>query len=245
MKQAEHPSGEIITFTEEDHKYVDSKGQVYTSVTSLIHNHFPVFDTDGVAKKYAAKRGLNPEDVKRDWKENADKASEYGTRVHLFAEALLVGHTPPEPSDEQDEKSFKVVREFIEKEFMSKYTFIASEKIIFSPKYKISGTIDLLAKDRQGNLFVLDWKTNKEIKFGSSYGSGLGFLSHLDDCNFSHYSIQLNMYRRLLHEEGYFRGALSASMALLFVRRLPQPALQVYPIKRMDDEIDKMLAGCL
>ncbi|MFA5365786.1 MAG: hypothetical protein WC325_11455, partial [Candidatus Bathyarchaeia archaeon] len=84
MKQAEHPSGEVITFTDADHKYIDTQGVVYTSVTGFIHNHFPEFDTEGIAKKYAAKRNLNVEDVKKDWEDKKNKGSEYGTRVHEF-----------------------------------------------------------------------------------------------------------------------------------------------------------------
>jgi len=242
-KTAVHPSGITITFTEEDHKYVDSRGMPYKSVTTFIHENFPVFDTEGISAKYAAKRGLNQEDVKREWKENGERAAAYGTRVHAFAEAKLCGYEIPQPTDEMDCASFEAVRAYIENDLLKHNTFLESEKIIFSPKLYLSGTIDLLVKDRSGRLFILDWKTNKELKLGNGYQSGLGCLEHLDDCNFVHYSIQLNLYRRLLEDEGYFRSAKDAGMALLFVRRSPSFKVEVYPVDRMDDEIDCLLGS--
>jgi hypothetical protein len=46
---------------------------------------------------------------------------------------------------------------------------------------------------------MVDWKRSKEIKkFG--FKKGLGCCSHLQDCNFVHYTIQLNIYKYILEK---------------------------------------------
>lgn len=240
-KTAEHPSGEVITFVEEDHSYVDTRGVTYTSVTSFIHDDlFPKFDTETNAARVAARKKCSVETIKKQWQDKCDTASAYGTRVHAYAEAMLRGWELPAPQDEQDKESFEAVARFVEKTLLPDNTFVASEKIVFSPKYRLAGTVDLLVKDKSGRLFILDWKTNQKLKMDNVYGQyGLGELSHLPDCNYSHYCAQLNIYRRIMEEEGYFRGAANASMALLFINRdLARTEVQVYPVPRMDSEIE-------
>jgi ATP-dependent exoDNAse (exonuclease V) beta subunit len=237
MKTAEHPSGEIISFTEADHSYKDTQGKSYHSVTTFIHTFFPEFDTEAVSARYAERHNLSQDEVKKAWKENGDQAADFGSRVHAFAEAKLKGIDLPMPTNGKDEMYFKAVDTFINTE-LSGYKLIESEKIIFSPKYLLAGTVDLLMKNRKGQLCIMDWKTNKAIKFDNVYQHGLDFFSHLDDCNYNHYSLQLNLYRRLLAEEGYFRNAVEAPMQLLFVKR---DKVQVIPVAVMDDEINNLL----
>jgi ATP-dependent exoDNAse (exonuclease V) beta subunit len=242
VKQAKHPSGEVITFTEEDHKYVDTKARTYVSATTFIHSLFTEFDTEGISARYAAKHGKNQDDVKREWEANKVQAAEYGTRVHAFAEAKLAGLALPEPTDGRDKKAFNAVAEYIDAELKDNFTIIEQEMIIFSPELCLAGTVDLLAKDKRGQLWVLDWKTNKEIKYNNRFQSGKNALKHLEDCNFNHYSLQLNLYRRLLHQEGYFRNAILAPMKLLHVGLGIRPRVSSITVPKMDAEIDYLLS---
>ena len=59
-KEVLHPILENckITFTEDDHSYIDNIGKKYVSVTTLVANAFPKFDSDLQAEKYAKKNGL-------------------------------------------------------------------------------------------------------------------------------------------------------------------------------------------
>jgi len=65
---------------------------------------------------------------------------------------------------------------------------------------KIAGQIDLLVKN--GNeITICDWKTNKEIKTKGGFDTRtkqtakmLYPLNKLDDCDLSHYNLQLSMY---------------------------------------------------
>ena len=52
--------------------------------------------------------------------------------------------------------------------------------------------------DRPGEFALYDWKRSKEIKFENKFEKGLEGLKHLEHCNYNHYSIQLNIYKRIL-----------------------------------------------
>ena len=78
-----------------------------------------------------------------------------------------------------------------------------SEVIIYSKELKIAGTIDILAKDNNtGEYIIIDWKTSKKInKVSYKYKTGTHEISkNIMDCNFSHYSLQLSLYRYILEE---------------------------------------------
>jgi hypothetical protein len=162
--------------------------------------------------------------------------------VHGFAEAKLGGLPLPEPTDERDAGAFKAVAEFIDKDLVKKYKVVAMEKIIFAPDLKLAGMVDLLVKDKTGQLWFMDWKSNKAIKYDNGYQKGIGSLSHLDDCNFAHYSLQLNLYRRLLQREGYYRNAEASPMQLLHIKPLPRHVVQAIRVEKMDAEIDYLFS---
>jgi len=44
---------------------------------------------------------------------------------------------------------------------------------------------------------MVDWKTNESINL-AGYGKMLEPFDHLEDCNFTHYVLQLNLYRQIL-----------------------------------------------
>jgi len=55
-----------LTFTEEDHKYVDSNGQVYKSASGLIHDSFPKFDAPAAALRVAKREGRTQQEAEYD-----------------------------------------------------------------------------------------------------------------------------------------------------------------------------------
>lgn len=71
---------------------------------------------------------------------------------------------------------------------------------------KIAGQIDLLIK-RGNDIYVVDWKSNREIKKTSYYNKSTKKhemmkypLNNLMDCNFYHYTLQLSLYAYLLQQ---------------------------------------------
>jgi hypothetical protein len=58
----------MITLDQETHTYTDSSGKEYQSVTRFINKFVPQFNFDQQSQRYAAKYGMEVEDVRKDWK---------------------------------------------------------------------------------------------------------------------------------------------------------------------------------
>ena len=78
-----------------------------------------------------------------------------------------------------------------------------TEWMVYHEELKICGSIDMIFENEDGTLQIYDWKRCKSIEY-ESFGGATGNLpciSHMPDTNFWHYSLQLNMYRRILQDK--------------------------------------------
>ena len=118
-----------------------------------------------------------------------------------------------EATNNKYEEIYRVFKFYVDKGYT-----IYSEIGVFDPTLLISGTIDILCI-RNTDFVILDWKTNRDgLKFESGYYQKdkttvpnqltnlwlrtnekmLPPLNHLDECNGSHYTMQLSIYARLV-----------------------------------------------
>lgn len=219
MRTAEHPRGWKIEFHPGEHHYI-SEGEKLTSVTTVIKRWFPQFDAEAVAKKKAAREGVAYEALLQEWERKRNDSANFGTKIHLMAE-LILGAQDSRAADHLAEDAR-------EKMYLSKvnevltrialgYEFIETEKIVFSAERKVAGTVDLLLRSRAtGEYVVADWKTNREIKYqGFREETGHGLCASLQNCNFSHYSLQTSTYGHLLTSEGYLPDGTGVRGVLL------------------------------
>jgi hypothetical protein len=74
--------------------------------------------------------------------------------------------------------------------------------LVYDEDIKITGSIDMLYRKKNGEYAIFDWKRSKEIMYEGfrKKKSHVSCIRHLDDCNFWHYSLQLNIYRRILQK---------------------------------------------
>ncbi len=204
--KALHPSGRLgITFTEADHTYIDDNGIFYTSATTLMKSAFPPFDADAAAKMKSAKTGIPPEELKKAWAETGRAASEAGTRCHENCERQILGQYEKmnTPRDDEEKARFRAAWEEVEA-MKAAFEKIEPEKLVFSPRFMVAGSIDVLAH-RAGTVSIIDWKYIRELKreaFGSRTGNHIATAA-LPDSNFWHYALQLNIYEQILKVEGY------------------------------------------
>jgi hypothetical protein len=166
----------------------------------------------------------NAEELKRQWAAKRDAACRMGTRVHETAEATLQGlDMPYVPESDHERALMAAAWEYCQKILNSgKVTVAGIEKIVFSPKYMVAGQIDLIgAKDidtGDQEYYLWDWKTNAEITMSGFNGRcALGPLAHLQDCKFTKYAMQLNVYERILREENYLWDGVVIKKALLHI----------------------------
>lgn len=195
-----HERDERISFDEKTHTYyVDGSSDGIVSTTTLIHHHFPKFDADKVLKLMKNKSekypGMTDEQIKNTWASNGKNASGNGTKMHKMIENFYNGIK----NDEEDEKS-KEFQYFLSFNETIKDTFepYRTEWSVFDGLIDLAGQIDMLYKKKDGTFALYDWKRVKEIKKDNVYEKGLGKLNNLDHCNYVHYSLQLNIYKRIL-----------------------------------------------
>ena len=212
-----------IEFLEEGHKYTID-GVEYTSVSNIIKKYEPEVDWDQKAADYARKYGKKKEDVQKDWKLNNLKSTISGTRTHEFGESytnLLCGH--PELICEQNKPQYikeynTMVSTYPKEDAVIKfYTDLEKNLHPVGAEFKLStkylewalpicGTCDLLFYDSERDGYVLmDWKTNKSLIKEFSRTNGImmtGLMSKYVDEPLSHYTLQFNIYQRLLESIG-------------------------------------------
>ena len=212
-----------IEFLEEGHKYTID-GVEYTSVSNIIKKYEPEVDWDQKAADYALKWGKKKEDVQKEWKLNNLKSTISGTRTHEFGESytnLLCGH--PELICEQNKPQYieeynTMVATYPKEDAVKKFydeleknlhpvgaEFKLSSKFIENALH-ICGTCDLLFYDSEKDGYVIgDWKTNKSLIKDYSRVNGItmtGLMSKYIDEPLSHYTLQFNIYQRMLESIG-------------------------------------------
>lgn len=241
-----HERDARIQFISEGHVYkIDSGEDQYTSVTTFIKSFFTPFDADGILKQMARSGSLaskygtkTADEVKVEWKRSGQEAAEIGTLLHENIEFFYNNQeTPRNPFPEKIQPEFefflKFHREHVVPNQMKPYR---TEWYVFIEKFKIAGSIDMVFELPNGNLCIYDWKRSKKIEYVSRK-KALAPIQHLDDCNFYHYSLQLNMYKYIL-EHCY--GKIIERLCLVFLHPLHSEYL-IVEVPNLQSEIQTML----
>ena len=182
-----------IIFKEKTHQYFNEEGQEYISGTTFLHKFQVPFEKEKFAEMKASKLGITKEEVLAMWKQNSIEACKFGTKTHLIMENYIIGK---EKNDEYSHlyESFEAI---VADDFKWAKK-VWSEKLLHSDEYKIAGTADLIIEHNDFEFSIGDFKTNKKIDFSNNFGQRmLDPISHLSDCNYNLYSLQLSLYAYL------------------------------------------------
>jgi ATP-dependent exoDNAse (exonuclease V) beta subunit len=78
-----------------------------------------------------------------------------------------------------------------------------TEWTIYHEELKLAGSIDMVYENPDGSLKIYDWKRSKEISKINNFNKYAitECVSHLQDANYWHYSLQLNTYKAILEEK--------------------------------------------
>jgi hypothetical protein len=239
-------NGVICDYDDATHTYsIRNTRQKLISVTKMIQRFFPVFDADAVSIKCAGKGkyvGMSPYEIRQAWSLKANLAADDGTIMHDYCDAMIKNAEYKLPNDASDraKKLVHVATRAI-MQLIERFEFVDSEKIVFSPTLKCAGRIDLLMKDQNsGDILLLDWKQNEEIKKSNVWEYGFNPISHIQACNFNEYSLQLNIYQQILKKEGYFSKNVKYRRALIHIT--PDKFVPI-PVLDMQDDVVNMLGA--
>lgn len=239
-----NPNGDEITFDEKQHSYTSFiNGQVikYLSGTSFIHKFFPQFDPDGsILIRCAEREGITPEEMKKRWKNKGDIAAKFGTKIHETIEDVLRGDMlRNKPGNIRERNTMETATKLANK-IKDRAELIGIERIVFDPSIKIAGTMDLYIRSKStGELWILDHKTNARIDKENKYNEfGLDPIKHISNVNYSHYTLQLNLYENLLKRSGWVNSNETVKKAIFHIHEL---GVTTYQLDNWQNEINQMI----
>lgn len=200
-----------ILFSEEEHRYwcPDFPELKFTSVSGVISALHEKFDAKKVAASYSKKTGISVEELLEKWQIENGQAIARGHKVHLQREEKTFKSKNNVHKYELDIKGYK--KGF---DLDNLKPGIYPELIVHSGEHGLIGTADYVEIFEDNTFILEDYKSNKKLEFQGFpvYNSNLhkkipkkmlSPISHLDDCNGMHYTIQLSMYAYMLEQFGY------------------------------------------
>ncbi len=191
-----------FTFDEPTHAY-HLDGVKIPSVTTILGKLKKPYDTQFHAMNRARLDNVPVEDVLAMWAANTERACWLGSQVHEYIEHYYNGWNPDRNHPDEE------VRHRIEKFHhlvsgrLAGFEPVGQEIRMFHRKAGLAGTLDFLGM-YQGKLYVLDWKTSKEIKTDKSkcWNKMLTPFTDLKEHELNIYSMQISTYRLFLAEIG-------------------------------------------
>ena len=197
-----------------DNKLVEFKKSkyVFRSPTGILVNFKEHFDSHGISERYVIKHGLNisAAELREQWAEKARVASERGSKLHAYCESIYdgwdFGSIPDEPQARHAEDALRLLDTV-------GWKLVKTELLVYNKKLRLAGQVDLLLKIQQKNntfLGIFDYKFLKEPIHRKSFYNPMkggykmmtGPFKHMMDCNYYHYSIQMELYRMLMGDLG-------------------------------------------
>lgn len=211
-----------IMFYEEDHKYtmLDSNGKIvsnYPSVSKLIDRFYNKFDSNRKAMEMVNGDLDECEKLLKSWREDAEIASDIGSRTHFFLEKKSLEMFGIAKNVRQPEFSYDPIRMITGDKMISAGSdflklmktrgawLIDTEVVMGSNTLKYFGQADSFwviegkTKGEYG-IIITDYKTNKPKSFEiKSYTDNmLPPFTDLPNTGLHHYYVQLPLYGKLL-----------------------------------------------
>jgi hypothetical protein len=198
-----------IIFKAESHKYEsddkEEKKIDWLSVTSLISLFKKPFDKEVIAEKASKNKngkwfGMSVEEIISAWDKETNRAVKLGSWYHNQRETELLMCDTIERAGLQlpiiniiEQDGVKIAPD------QALTSGIYPEHMVYLKSAGVCGQADRV-EVLADTVNIYDYKTNKEIKMkGFTNWEGvtqkmIGPCSHLDDCSFNHYALQLSVY---------------------------------------------------
>lgn len=202
-----------FTFFEKDHHYECNGKKVGISVTRLIEEYSNPFDQQAIAEKVALRDNKSVSEVLEEWEYKNKFACEKGGTCHEYAQSIWSG-------EEYNELLFDGSIEYLTavnkiqaqamnfwKNFKDKFTHIKDEQLVGSEEYDICSAVDHLFLDENGNVWLIDYKTNSILKGYNDDEKNRRYtkkmlipLQNIKDDSVNHYYLQLSIYKYLIEK---------------------------------------------
>jgi hypothetical protein len=207
-----------ITFYDDKHTYkIDSEPSAKVSVTGLVNTVKEPFNEEKWAAIKAKELGFTPEQMKLLWKKNNQMATYQGSTLHNYIDNYYQNKVKPYNRDLAKAILGDVLHDkmygnlkLLVKQFNDFYSDTSEYILPIKNEFvvgdlgntRICGMLDMLAYNTLTDKFeILDFKTNKRFSEISEFNKKLlSPVSHLDDCEFNIYSLQLSLYKLFIQK---------------------------------------------
>ncbi len=230
---------ERVKFSIENHIYFIDNNPDVISGTTFVHKFFPKFDAQLKAPFVAIKQGTTTEIILQKWENEGKEAAQFGTDLHIDIERFFDNNNVL-----ANKKEFNFFLNFYRKA-LNNLELYRTEWRIFDDTMMIAGTVDAVFKKTNGTYVLYDWKRSKEITmkgypdfYTGITQKGFGVCSNIEDCKFYYYSLQLNLYKKIL-EDNYLGSNKISEM--YFVQLHPdQTDYNLFKVPDMQQIISEM-----
>lgn len=167
-----------------------------SGVTTFISKYKNKFDIKSVAENFAKKHNLDKNELILKWEKEGIESIKQGTQVHeLLDNYFLNGIIENKNNTTKCDIAIKIIYDFFK---TNRLVCVHSEYLIYDEYLGLASMIDCIVKNKDGDYFILDWKTNKKIE-KNGYGKKMLYpFNNYPDSSFYHYSLQLSLYKRML-----------------------------------------------
>ena len=231
-----------VVFDPGPHTYTNSDGREFRSVSRILNSIEIPFDAQAVSLAMSKGDKRRQAQLLAEWKKKGQDSLDKGNFIHDNLEEYHKLGTC-------DEKLKDVVEQI--KPLYSKYYRVYSEVMLSDQEYAVAGQTDLVVQRQRSDKSLFDfydYKTNqsKGIEFDSirrkkdpwqHYNKFfLPPLDHLEDCNYTRYSLQLSIYAYLAQRQ---YGINIGRLALIFIDNDLQ--VQIHPVAYLRFEAEALL----
>ena len=237
-------------FFEEDHHYECNGKRVGISVTRLIEEYSNPFDQQAIAEKVAIRDNKSVNEVLEEWEYKNKFACDKGSTCHNYSQSLW----SKEPYDvsifdnsiEYVSAIHKIQRQATNfyHDFKDKFTHIQDEQLVGSEEYNICSAVDHLFLGKDGNVWLIDYKTNSILKGYNDDEKNRRYtknmlipLQTLKDDALHHYYLQLSIYKYLI--EKYTNIKIYKTMIVYMSENIENYELIETPY--LENEVKKIL----
>ncbi len=244
-------------FKEEGHKYTYKGKLVPISTTGFISKFKEPFDREFWLIKTSVKENIPVEILDKNWDYIAKYGTLRGSLTHLsiehYIENNIFKYEVPKEIHKKDVQKFKASvdtcishgKKFVEDYYFNgEYTLLAKEYtvgLIENDECLLAGKIDNISQDKEGKIFLFDYKTDKKFEKSSKYNKKfLAPFEYLDDCELSKHSLQLAIYKLLFEQQ---TGLTVEGCKIVWLNDA-NPSYQVVPVQTIPLTYD-LLRNCI
>jgi len=200
-----------VTFFDEPHKYfVDGKELI--SVTTIIHKYQEEFNKEYWSNYKSEQFSIDQKEILRAWEFINKKGTIKGSAIHDYAENLFQNKKYEYPKQlilnefgfDPVQREYEITKKHVDrfyKDSHKKLIPIRTELVVYDRESLIAGMLDMLFWNVKIKEFqIWDWKTNKDFTSEMKSRHLIGDLFMLEDCDLEIYSLQLDMYKKIIEK---------------------------------------------